>query len=148
MLRNFFPFCLDAFQEKWGRMTKIKVFSGTLVHLKYGFIKFLKGFQKYRGVWSRQFEQKEIFFFAEGFSKWSFSSKSLKHHTSQARDLKFWHNGHYPLWVTWNVTYFMCHMSGIRCQVSHLKALERWKGILGPKRFCDADNVKFPLFSR
>ena len=44
-----------------------------------------------------------------------------------ARDSKFWHNGHNPLCVTWlmsyviePMSYVMCHMLCVRCQVSHV----------------------------
>ena len=45
--------------------------------------------------------------------KWSFSSESSRHFTSQtvnAREMKFWENVHSPPSVT-------CHMSGVSCQV-------------------------------
>ena len=59
-----------------------------------------------------------------------FSSQSSKHHYSQtvtASDLKFVHNVHHPLCVTWHMSCVTCHLShvmcqvaGVTCQISHV----------------------------
>ena len=59
--------------------------------------------------------------FIDWLSHWSLGKISSKHlHSQTVRDrvMKFWHNVHKPMFVTWHKSYVTCHISHVFCQVS------------------------------